>query len=92
MPHWDANSRTLSWQGQVVKEFRVPADNQELILAAFQEQDWPPRIDDPLPRSKGRDPKVCLRDTIRGLNKRQRLARLRFQADGTGTGVCWRSV
>jgi hypothetical protein len=33
----------------VVKEFKLPAPNQETILTAFQEEGWPPRIDDPLP-------------------------------------------
>ena len=32
----------------LVKEFLVPAGNQELILTAFQEQEWSRCIDDPL--------------------------------------------
>src|SRR5947207_475841 len=34
----------------LVKHFRRPAPNQYLILDVFQEENWPERIDDPLPR------------------------------------------
>ena len=43
---------------RVVKQFRVPAGNQELILAAFEEMGWPPHIDDPLPPVHDLDPKL----------------------------------
>ena len=31
-----------------VKQYRVPSPNQEAVLTVFQEEGWPPRIDDPL--------------------------------------------
>jgi hypothetical protein len=72
-----------------VKWFRVPAGNQEAILAAFQEQRWPVRIDDPLPCRHGTDPKERLHAAIRRLNGRQLRRLLRFRGDGTGMGVRW---
>lgn len=87
-PVWDDQLRELSWQGVLVKRFRQPAENQERILAAFQEEAWPPRVDDPLPPA-GRDGPTRLRDTIRCLNRGQASPVLRFVADGTGSGVCW---
>src|SRR6185295_2235807 len=39
-PQWDPARRELSFGGQMVKQFHVPARNQELILSAFQRQDW----------------------------------------------------
>ncbi len=48
LPHWDGELRVLMIHGLVVKRFRTPASSQELILATFQEDGWPLRIDDPL--------------------------------------------
>ncbi len=90
-PQWKPGPREL-WHGnQIVKRFRQPAHNQERILAAFQEQHWPLRIDDPLPGSAV-EPKTRLRAAIRSLNSRQQRRLLRFWADGTGEGVGWEAV
>ena len=48
-PTWDARRRELRIDGQLVKWFRVPAASQEAVLSAFEEESWPPYIDDPLP-------------------------------------------
>ena len=48
-PEWDETRRELRFDGQVIKRYRVPARNQALVLATFQELDWPEVIDDPLP-------------------------------------------
>ncbi len=91
-PRWDRQLRQL-WVGKMlVKSFRVPAGNQEVILAAFQEQGWPPRIDDPLPRKECIDPKDRLRASIRRLNRGQLRALLRFRGDGTGKGLRWEII
>lgn len=89
-PRWDEDARELTWGGQVVKRFRTPARSQELVLAAFEESGWPARVDDPLPRLAGEDPRQRLHDAIRRLNGNQLAARrLRFHGDGTGEGVAW---
>jgi hypothetical protein len=67
----------------------VPAANQELILLAFQEQDWVAPIDDPLPPVPDVDPKRRLHDTIRRLNEKQMNALIRFHGNGNGKGVWW---
>lgn len=85
-PHWDAELRELHLGNESLKRYRQPAGNQTLILAAFEESGWPEKIDDPLPG--GHDaPSQRLRDAIKGLNKAQ--DRIRFEADGTGTGITW---
>jgi hypothetical protein len=90
-PHWDEGRRTLFFDGQVVKRFRrQPAKNQGLILAAFEELRWTPRIDDPLPGQPRIDPKQRRRDAVRSLNCRQLNPLVLFEADGTGTGITWR--
>ena len=89
VPHWNPALRVLTWQGRVVKQYRQPAPNQEVILAAFQEDGWPPRIDDPLPLKPEIDPKQHLRDTIKNINRNQSRRLILFQGDGTGCGVCW---
>jgi hypothetical protein len=89
IPRWDASRRVLSVRGGVVKHFRQPAANQETILAAFQEEGWPWRIDDPLPREHGQDPKRRLSTTITSLNRNQQRRVLAFSGDGHGQGVAW---
>jgi hypothetical protein len=89
VPHWDRDRQELSVAGRVVKRFKVPAANQETVLAAFQEEHWPPRIDDPLPPRPDQDPKRRLHDTINSLNRNQKTALLRFLGDGSGQGVRW---
>src|SRR5262249_31861554 len=64
VPRWDGERREL-WVGNVlVKRFTQPADNQELLLAAFEEEGWPPCLDDPLPPQGDLDPKRRLADGI----------------------------
>lgn len=64
--------------------------NQLAVLAEFQRQAWPVRIDDPLPDAGEQSPKRRLNDTIRSLNRNHQISALRFSGDGTGAGVLWR--
>jgi hypothetical protein len=89
VPRWDSGRRELSKSGLVVKKFRVPAPNQETILSAFEEEGWPPRIDDPLPAAAGFDPDQRLHDAVRGLNRNQQHRLIQFLRDGKAEGVCW---
>jgi hypothetical protein len=91
-PSWLQERRELWWGGYLVKRFRTPAGNQEALLTVFQEEGWPPRIDDPLPPIANRDAKVRLHDTIKALNRCQAHAVLRFHGDGTGQAVFWKVV
>jgi hypothetical protein len=88
-PHWDAQRRQLSFQGQLVKVFRVPAPNQEAILAAFEEAGWPHCVADPLESKADQVAKQRLPNTIRALNRCQSRPSLRFHGDGTGSRICW---
>ena len=89
VPCWDGGLRQLHWQGRVVKHFRLPAANQEAILAALEEEGWPERIDDPLPPADEVEPKARLHDAIKGLNRNQVHRLVCFRGDGTGRGVVW---
>ena len=51
---------------------------------AFQEEEWPDRIDDPLP---GGADSVRIAAAVMSLNSS--LSRIRFPKDGTGEGVSW---
>jgi hypothetical protein len=61
------------------------------LLAAFEEQHWARRIDDPLPPGRV-DRKERLHDTIKRLNRHQRHRLLHFGGDGTSEGVYWRPI
>jgi hypothetical protein len=89
LPQWHGELRELRIQGILVKQFRQPAPNQEAILAAFEEEGWPSRIDDPLSPNWERDPKHQLHITIQNLNRHQKHRLLRFTGDGNGRGVRW---
>ena len=85
-PKWDRERRQIRVGEHIVKEFKLPAPNQETILTAFEEEGWPPRIDDPLPPVPDLDPRRRLHDTIQALNRKQRQDLLRFMGDGSGEG------
>ena len=87
-PEWNRDSGKLFFQGKLVRRVRVhSATNVCLILDAFQEDNWPDRIDDPLRQSCDGQ---SLREAIRTLNKNIEL--IRFLADGTGEGVLWEAL
>ena len=92
LPHWDSDDRVVRVGQCIVKRYRVPAPNQEAILAAFQEEGWPPHIYDPLSPQADQDPKCRLHDTIKRLNRHHIRWLLRFAGDGTGERVCWAFV
>jgi hypothetical protein len=89
IPRWDADNRMVTYNGIVVKQFKLPSPNQVAILAAFEEEGWPTRIDDPLPPRSDVDPKQRLHDTLRSINRNQRHRLLFFRGDGTGNGIIW---
>jgi hypothetical protein len=91
-PLWDRDRQQLRVGKVIVKQYKVPAANQETVLAAFQEEDWPPRIDDPLSPQFDQDPKRRLHDTINSLNRNQKHPLIRFLGDGSGQGVRWEFV
>ncbi len=88
-PRWHGSDGTLYWGSRIVKRFTRPSPNQEIILATFEEEAWPERIDDPLPQAIGIDPKRRLHDSIKWLNRNQANRLLRFSGDGSGEGVRW---
>ena len=61
-------------------------------MSAFEEEGWPPRIDDPLSPHPDQDTKRRLSDTIKCLNRKQSNRIIHFRGDGTGEGVIWEFV
>jgi len=92
VPRWDRARQELRVGHVIVKQFKVPAVNQERILAAFEEEGWPVRLDDPLPPQADQDPKRRLHDTINALNRNQKCPLIRFMGDGSGQGIRWALV
>lgn len=88
-PTWDCDRQELRLGPQVVKEFRLRSPNQVTILTAFEEEEWPAKIDDPLPPHTDIDVKQRLHDTIKSLNRNQKRPLIRFRGDGTGEGIRW---
>jgi len=74
---------------EVVAKFDWRAPAQELILAAFEEEGWPVRIDDPLRPSGASDHTTRLSKAIHRLNKHLNSPHIHFCSDGSGHGVRW---
>ena len=91
-PHWDSTRRQLLMDGNVVKCFRSPAPNQQLVLDAFQASEWAQLIYDPLPMRPAHCPKRRLHDAIKFLNRHHLCHSIRFGGDGSGRGVFWERV
>jgi len=91
IPFWDSERRELRLGDIVVKRFRQPARNQEIILAAFQEEGWPPHIDNPLSGDSETSASERLHDAVRRLNQ-QRNRLIHFECDGHGEGIVWSFV
>ena len=89
VPKWDSLRRQLRVDRAIVKEFKLPSPNQEVILMAFEEECWSARIDDPLPPSPDIEPRRRLHDTIKALNRNQKQNLIRFMGDGSGEGIRW---
>lgn len=89
MPCWGRERWELYFDGALVKKFRRQAPNQICILDAFEQQGWPPRIDNPLPSDIDADRVDRLRDAIKRLNREQRTPLLYFRGSGSGQSVLW---
>lgn len=87
-PNWDRNRLELRVGLVVVRRYTIPAAHQESILTAFEEEHWPPCIDDPLPRH-GCGP-VRLRQAIDQLNHGQKQPLIEFFSDRNAQTVGWR--
>lgn len=88
-PCWDDDLLELRFNGLLVKKFRQPSPDQEIILASFEELGWARRIDDPLPPRYGQTNQQRLHSAIRRLNNHQQHELLSFRSDGRGQGICW---
>jgi hypothetical protein len=89
VPTWDTTTRVLRLGPDVVAIFDSRAPAQEQILAAFEEERWPVRIDDPLTPNGEGDQKTRLNKAIHRLNKHVNSPHIHFCADGSGQGICW---
>lgn len=89
VPHFDVDQRIFTWGRHLIKQFRQPSPNQEMLLRSAEELLWPEWMDDPLPGNGNIQAKVRLHDTIKDLNRRQRSALVHFKGDGSGERIGW---
>jgi hypothetical protein len=92
LPIWDSSRHELWLGNHLIKQFKHRSPNQEIILAAFQEEGWPVSVRDPLRPLQEVDSKRRLNDTIKSLNHHQVKEMMRFRGDGTGEGIIWERV
>lgn len=89
LPKWDRDRQELKVGSAVVKQFKIPFGGPEAVLAAFEENNWPVRIDDPLVALGEGSRKPRLPATIEFLNRCQKRPVIRFCEDAGGKGVVW---
>lgn len=85
IPSWDKQNGILSVGKKVLRKVKRlnQAKNAVAILDAFEELEWPSRIDDPIPGGNSRK----LNDAVKSLN--DKLIGMIFRTDGTGQGITW---
>ena len=80
-PVWDKYKLELRLGGRLLQQYTGRATNHMLVLAAFQDQGWPERVDSPFAANEFER----LQGTLGELNK---IPGLHFYGDGYG-GICW---
>jgi hypothetical protein len=88
-PCYDTDLRELRVSKVLVKCLTQASDAQEVILAAFEEENWPHCIDDPLTGKGEQERKQRLRTAVANLNRRQRVPLLHFLVRRQGSAVAW---
>jgi hypothetical protein len=91
-PRWRAGRRELWFGRELVRRFRKAAPNQERLLTAFEESNWPAGLDDPLPSTHGIVASHRLRETVKRINRGLRCDLIHFGTDGSGKRACWRRL
>ncbi len=91
LPFWD-DLRGILFFGAIaiVKQFDKPAENQRMILRAFQAAGWPVWIANPLEPDGETDDRQRLADAVYKLNRHQKTSLIRFRRDGSVSSYWWR--
>jgi hypothetical protein len=89
-PRYDRDRGELSLCGVVVLWLDRLRD-RHLVLCAFEDQGWPPRIVDPL-GGDGHSAENGYSDIVYWLNRPQAPWLIDFSCDGSGHGIGWRLV
>jgi hypothetical protein len=89
-PVWDRRQLQLTLGDKLLMQLSSRASNLSCILDAFQEENWPPQIDDPLTVTQGRNSKRRLRGAIEKLNLSLLVPDIHFSGDGSGESICWK--
>ncbi len=77
IPHWNTDTGELIFRSAIVRKYARQATNCRQVLDAFESQDWPTRIDDPI--GKGDD---YIHSTAKSLN--DNLHQIVFRPAGGG--------
>ena len=92
-PSWDDERGLLKFGPVTCRDYsKRRAPNQERLLRAFEEADWPHRIKNPFPKDRpgNRSAAGVLNQTLRGLNRRlSDGSPIQFRAGGDGIHVVW---
>jgi hypothetical protein len=76
-PRWDRQEMVLRWRGEECRRYSREADNQFMVLDAFEGANWTQKLKSPFPGDDG----TKLKETIDGMNKRMNDSILRFGMD-----------
>jgi hypothetical protein len=88
-PAWDRDRLEFRLGSRILRQFKIPAPHEEMILAALEELNWPTRIDDPC---QSPDDPLELERALASLNRRQRPPLVDFRLDAASCGIVWKLV
>jgi hypothetical protein len=92
VPKYDEAGQRLLVGALIVRQYRLPTSNQQLILQAFQESGWERELRDPLSPHPRVYVKERLRTTVANINRSLVHPAIHFSCNGTGHGVRWKIV
>ena len=92
LPRYDDERGTLSFDGQVIRQFHRKAEHQRPILQAFQDTGWPRRLENVLARLMPWDSPRRLSDAVTELNEQQTTKRIHFWVERGTHAVHWEPI
>jgi hypothetical protein len=96
VPHWDGDTATLWYAGRRLFELSGKAEILRLIMETFEEDGWPPKIDDPIPPKSDTIPANRVQYAVRALNSKKTLdgspLPITFHEGDGGTTIRWEQV
>jgi hypothetical protein len=93
MLKWDREKRELRDGSKIIKKFKHHATRVSfIVLDAFQEDGWPPKIFSPVRPRRGTPYDQVIRESVQSLNESFKGTEIKFYADSRKDSIGWKYV